>query len=102
MNLNYKLRTIELRFKKGGLMAEKELGKITHFFDKISVAVVDLSGNLSLGEKIHVKGHTTDFVQDIDSMQLDKTAVNKASAGQVIGLKLNKLVREGDRVYKVE
>ncbi len=83
-------------------MAEKELGKITHFFDKISVAVVDLSGNLSLGEKIHVKGHTTDFVQDIDSMQLDKTAVNKASAGQVIGLKLNKLVREGDRVYKVE
>jgi putative protease len=81
---------------------EKELGKITHYFDKISVAIVELSGAIQQGDKLHVKGHTTDFEVDADSIQIEKTNVENAKAGEVIGLKVPEEVREGDKVYKKE
>ena len=86
-------------------MGEKELvevGKVTHFFSKISVAVVELSAALSVGDRIAVKGPTTDFEQAVESMQIEHVNVKKAEKGQSIGLKVNERVRENDTVYKVK
>jgi len=86
-------------------MGEKELfevGKVTHFFSKINVAVVELSETLSIGDKIAFKGPTTDFEQTIESMQIEHVNVEKAEKGQSIGLKVNERVRENDTVYKVK
>lgn len=86
-------------------MGEKELvevGKVAHFFSKISVAVVELSATLSVGDKIAVKGPTTDFEQTVESMQIEHANVKKAEKGQSIGLKVNERVRERDTVYKVK
>ncbi len=80
---------------------EKEIGKITHFFTKISVGVIKLSGTLKEGDKIHVKGATTDFKQAVKSMQIEHEQVKEAKKGQSIGLKVSKPVREGDAVFKV-
>jgi len=87
------------------VLGEKELievGKVAHFFSKISVAVVELSGTLSVGDKIAVKGPTTDFEQTVESMQIEHVNVEKAEKGQSIGLKMNERVREKDTVYKVK
>ena len=78
-----------------------EIGVVTHYFTKISVAIVDLSNTLSVGDRILIKGMTTDFEQTIDSMQIEHEDVEKAEAGQSIGLKVKDRVREGDAVYKV-
>ena len=79
----------------------EEIGKITHHFSKIGVGVIELSGSLSVGDKIRIKGATTDFEQEIDSMQIEHENVEKADAGQSIGLKVKEPVREHDTVYKV-
>jgi putative protease len=86
-------------------LSEKELeeiGKITHFFTKISVAIVELSGTLLLGDQILIKGLTTSVEQKVDSMQIEHENVQKATRGQSIGLKVNDRVRENDIVYKVK
>lgn len=80
---------------------EKEIGKITHFFDKISVGIVELSSTMKKGDKIHVKGHTTDFTLDVDSIQINKEEVEAAKSGEIVGLKLTEEAREGDKVYLV-
>jgi putative protease len=77
-----------------------EIGHIIHFFPKISVAVVELSLPLSVGNRILVKGPTTDFEQTVDSMQIDKKAIERAEGGQSVGLKVNQPVKEKDVVYK--
>ncbi len=84
-------------------MEEKpeEVGKATHFFTKISVAVVELKAPLSVGDKIRIMGPTTDFEQTVESMQIEHENVKTAKAGQSIGLKVKDHVREGDTVYKV-
>ncbi|MHC1599373.1 MAG: translation elongation factor-like protein [Candidatus Methanospirareceae archaeon] len=83
-------------------MAEKKLiGKITHYFSKISVAVVELSDDITVGEKISVEGATTSFEQVIDSMEIDNKKVETATAGQSIGLKVKERVRLHDSVYKI-
>ena len=79
----------------------KEIGKVTHFFTKISVAIVELSDALAVGDKILIKGPSTSFEQTIDSMQIEHENVEKATKGQSIGLKVNDRVREHDVVYKV-
>ena len=80
---------------------EQEVGKITHFFPKISVAVIEVtSGSLNKGDTIHVKGATTDFSQAIDSMQVDHDPVEEAKEGMAIGMKLKKPAREHDLIYK--
>jgi len=77
-----------------------EVGRVTHFFTRISVAVVELSGTLAVGDTILVKGPTTDFEQVVESMQIEHENIERAEAGQSIGLKTEQRVREEDIVYK--
>jgi putative protease len=79
----------------------QEVGKITHFFSKISVAVVDLTATLSVGDHIRIQGPTTDFEQTVDSMQIEHENVKSAKKGQSVGLQVKERVRENDTVYKV-
>lgn len=82
-------------------MEEKLIGKITHYFTNIGVAVVQITdGSLKVGDVIHVLGNTTDFEQKIESMQIEHEEVTEAKKGQTIGLKIDEYVREGDEVYK--
>ena len=77
-----------------------EVGHITHFFSKINVAVLELTAPLAVGDRILVKGPTTDFEQVVDSMQIEHANIPKAEAGQSIGLKMAEHARERDLVYK--
>lgn len=77
-----------------------EVGHVTHFFSKISVAVIELTATLAVGDTIIVKGPTTDFEQRVESMQIEHVNVQQAKAGQSIGLKVAERVREKDTVYK--
>ena len=81
---------------------EKEIGKIKHYFSNIGVGVVELSGALKVGDKIHVKGATTDFTQAVESMQIEHDKVESAKKGQSIGMKVKDHVREHDIVYKIK
>lgn len=77
-----------------------EVGHVTHFFTKISVAVVELKAPLTVGDRIVIKGPSTDFEQVVDSMQIEHKNVTRAEAGQSVGLKVDQRVREKDIVYK--
>jgi len=77
-----------------------EIGRITHFFTKISVAVIELTMPLAVGDTIVIKGPTTDFEQIVESMQIEHNNVQRAEAGQSIGLRVAQRVRENDMVYK--
>ena len=77
-----------------------EIGKVTHFFNKISVAVVELKAPLAVGDHIVIKGPTTNFEQTVESMQIEHENIERAEAGQSIGLKVAQRVREKDIVYK--
>ncbi len=82
----------------------KEVGVVTHYFSKISVAVVDLKDTIHVGDRILIRGvhpSTTDFEQVVESMQIEHKNVESAGIGQSIGLKINERVREGDKVYKI-
>lgn len=77
-----------------------EIGRITHFFSKINVAVIELKAPLKVGDTIVVKGPTTDFQQVVESMQIEHNNVQTGEAGQSIGLKVIQRVRETDMVYR--
>ena len=77
-----------------------EIGNVAHYFSKINVAIVDLSLPLAVGDCIIVKGPTTDFEQNVDSMQIDRKNITRAEAGQSIGLKLAQQAKQKDLVYK--
>lgn len=79
----------------------KKVGRITHYFSKIGVVVVELSDTLSVGDRIAVKGPATDFQQTVTSMQIEHQNVEKAERGQSIGLKIDQKAREGDTIYKI-
>ena len=79
----------------------QEVGKIAHFFTKISVAVIDLTASISVGDRILIKGPTTNLEQTIESMEIEHEKVTRAEAGQSIGLKVGDRVRENDTVYKI-
>ena len=82
-------------------MEKKEIGKITHYFTNIGVGVIELSGELKVGDTISIEGATTNFTQRVDSMQIENQNVESAKAGDSIGLKTKERVREGDIVHKV-
>lgn len=83
-------------------MEEKLIGKVTHYFTNIGVAVLEITqGNISVGDKIHIKGATSDFEQKIDSMQVEHENVKKAKKGDAVGLKVDQQARDGDEVYKI-
>ena len=83
-------------------MAEVELGKVTHYFSKIGVAAITITHDtLRVGDTIHFKGHTSDFTQKVDSMQIDNKSVTEAGVGQSVGMRIAQHAREHDQVYKV-
>jgi hypothetical protein len=79
---------------------EKIIGIVTHYFPKVMAGVVKLKAPLSVGDKIKIKGHTTDFTQEVTSMQIDHVPITKGKIGDEIGLLVNSRVRTNDRVYK--
>jgi len=79
----------------------EQIGSIRHYYSKIAVAVIDLTGKISVGDTVRIKGVTTDLRQKVDSMQIEHANVQSANAGQSIGLKVTDKVREGDLVYKI-
>jgi len=81
---------------------EKPIGKVSHYFGHIGVMALDLTDALSVGDKLHVKGHTTDLVITVDSMQIEHQNVSQAKAGDSIGIKVGEKVRVGDMVYRVK
>lgn len=84
-------------------MEEKEIGRITHYFSKIGVAVVELSsGTLSVGDTIRIKGHTTDLTEKVESLQIEHEQVQSIKVGDAAGIRVNDHVREHDAVFKVQ
>lgn len=79
----------------------KLIGKITHYFGNIEVAVIKLSDKLKEGETIRIVGGETDFNQEVDSMEVDRKKISEAKKGDSVGLKVEQKVREGYKVYKV-
>ena len=82
-------------------MPEVEIGKISDFFARPVVAGIELTATVKVGDRIHIKGHTTDMEISIDSMQINNVDVNEAKAGDSVGIKVPDRVRQGDTVYKV-
>jgi len=82
-------------------MPEEVSGKVSDFFARPVVAGIELTAPLKLGDKIHVKGYTTDFELTVDSIQINNVDVKEAKAGDSVGIKVSERVRRGDTVYKV-
>ncbi len=79
---------------------EKVVGAITHYFPKVRAAVVNLKAPLAVGERVRIKGHTTDFTQDVSSLQIDHVTLKKAKKGDIIGLLVQSRVRRHDIVLR--
>lgn len=80
----------------------EEVGKVEHYFGHIEVAALEMtSGSLSVGDTVKFKGHTTDFEQQIESMQVENEAVESVTVGQHVGIKVGQKARVGDSVFKV-
>ncbi|MBN1103702.1 MAG: hypothetical protein JXL84_09850 [Deltaproteobacteria bacterium] len=83
-------------------MPEEQVGVIVKFFSKPSVAAVEvMGGGFKKGDLLHYIGHTTDFTEQVDSLEIDNKAVEEAQAGALVGIKVKERVRENDKVYKV-
>jgi putative protease len=80
----------------------REVGRVSHFFSRINVAIIELTDTISVGDQILIKGPTTDIGQTVDSMEIEHKKVEQAGAGQSIGMKVNGRVRENDSVYKTD
>jgi putative protease len=79
---------------------KEEVGRVTHFYPKILVAVVELKLPLAVGDKIYIIGKTTRVEQVVESMQIEHKEIRTAKPGQSIGLKVQDRVREADAVYR--
>ena len=79
---------------------ETKIGEVTHFYSQISVAVIQLNGDIKVGERISIIGHTTEFSQTVESMQVNHQPIETAGAGDEIALKVWDYVRRGDLVYR--
>lgn len=83
-------------------MPEIRVGEVVKFFAKVGVAAVVISeAGLKAGDTVHFKGHTTDFTQTVDSMQIDNEPVEEAGVGDDVGIRVTERVRPGDVAYKV-
>ena len=81
---------------------EKRIGVVSHYFGKITVAIIKIEEEgLKIGDTIHLKGHTSDFTQKVESMELEHKVVQEAKVGDSIGIKVSEHTREGDVVHKV-
>lgn len=82
-------------------MGEVQVGQVTGYFGKVGVAAIEiLSGDLRIGDTIHIRGKTTEFSQTVESMQLEHQPVQTAVPGQVVGIKVSERVRGRDLVFK--
>jgi len=79
---------------------EVRIGKVTNYFERIGVAVIDLEDTLRVGDSIHFSGRGADFEQVVASMQIEHQPVSEAGSGQSVGLKTDALVRRGTLVYR--
>ena len=82
-------------------MSEEIIGKVSDFFAHPEVAGIELTAGLKVGDKIHIKGHTSDLEMNVESIQIDNAQVTDAKSGDSIGVKVSQRVRSGDTVYKV-
>ena len=82
-------------------MSEEVIGTVSDFFAHPVVAAIELTASVKVGDKIRIKGHTTDLELTVDSMQIANQSVQEAKAGDSIGVKVTERVRDGDTVYKV-
>lgn len=80
---------------------ETKIGYITHFYNRISVAVLSLTDTLELGDKVHIFGHSTDFFQDVASIEIDHKKVSSVGPEDEVALKVIEPVRKGDVLYKI-
>lgn len=82
-------------------MSGKRIGKVTHFFDRISVAVLELTDKIRVGDTLHFLGHATDFKQEVKSLQIEHQNVEEAAPGQDVALKVAQKVHPNDAVFKI-
>jgi len=82
-------------------MSEVEIGKVTDFFAKPVVAGIQLSSTLRIGDKIHVKGNSTDMELTVKSMQIERVSVTEGKSGDIVGVGVPDRVRRGDKVYRI-
>lgn len=82
-------------------MPEEEIGKVTHYFGKVSVAIIALTKPLKVGDQVHIKGHTSDFTEAVTSMQVEHQAVQEAAPGSSVGIKVSQKTHEHDIAYRV-
>jgi len=83
-------------------MTEKEIGTVSTYFGHVDVAAIKLSDKLKVGDKIKIKGHTTDFEMPVESIQIDRKEVEEAKSGDHIGIKVTNKVRPNDIVFLVD
>ncbi len=83
-------------------MAEVEIGTVDHYFDRIGVVGIGLTDRIAIGDTIHIKGHTTDLVHAVESMQIDNEAVEEAGSGSAVGIVVGERCRVGDSVFRVD
>lgn len=79
----------------------KPIGKITHYFGKIGVAIIELADTLKVGDRIKIDQKTSGFEQPVTSMELDKNKIQEAKAGDSVGLKVDQKAKEGSQVYRL-
>ena len=88
--------------KEEGKEEGKLIGHVVHYFDKIGVAVIQLSDTLKDGDEIRIAGgESTDFTQTVESMQVDHKEIKKGKKGDEVGMKVKEKIREGYKVYKI-
>ena len=92
-------KVVAKKNKPAKVKAEKPVGKVTHYYNKIKVAVVKFGAPIKVGARVQFKGATTNFSQTIDSMQYEHEQIKVAKKGQSLGMKVSKRVREGDEIY---
>jgi putative protease len=81
---------------------EEQIGTISHYYGKIGVGIIKLTAGLKVGDTVHIVGHSTDFTQQVDSIQIEHKNVENAKKGDDIGLKVSQKVHEGDKVFLVK
>ncbi len=82
-------------------MMEQRMGYVTHYYNRLEVAVLELTDELKVGDTIHIFGHTTNFIQPVESMEIEHQQVQSVKPGAEVALKVIDKVRKGDAVYKI-
>ena len=80
---------------------EEAIGRVEAYFSRVGVAAIQLSGALHVGDTVHIRGHTTDLLQAVDSMEIDRQPISEAGPGADVGIRVKERVRDGDRVYRI-